>query len=75
LREERAMSIFDGRYRLTRFRDRDWGQLFDLDEDPDALKNRWSDPAFADIRCEMTERLLNRLMQNLTPPDTREDLW
>lgn len=47
------------RYKLTLYRGRDWGELFDLQDDPNELRNRYEDPAYAEIRCE----LLNRMMQ------------
>ncbi|MHB1157113.1 MAG: sulfatase family protein [Phycisphaerales bacterium] len=47
------------RYKLTLYRDRDWGELFDLRDDPHELRNRFDDPAFAEARCELMRRMLN----------------
>jgi uncharacterized sulfatase len=47
------------RYKMTVYRDRDFGELFDLQEDPGEHRNLWSDPAYADVKCEMFRRFLN----------------
>ena len=46
------------RYKLTVYRGRDDGELFDLQEDPEERQNRWRDPAYAAIRAELMERWL-----------------
>src|SRR5205823_5705236 len=35
----------DQRYKLTVYRHHDYGELFDLQEDPEEVHNRWDDPA------------------------------
>ncbi|MCC7352849.1 MAG: sulfatase-like hydrolase/transferase [Anaerolineae bacterium] len=47
------------RYKITVYRDRDFGELFDLQEDPGEYRNRWDDPAYAGIKCELLRRFLN----------------
>ena len=47
------------RYKLTIHRDRPWGELFDLAEDPEELHNRFDDPAWAAIKAEMLHRFVN----------------
>jgi len=47
------------RYKLTVYRDDDWGELFDLQEDPEERDNRWDDPEFSEIKS----RLLLQFMQ------------
>lgn len=52
-------SYIDDRYKLTVYRDRPWGDLFDLRDDPEETKNRFADPALAGVRGELFERALN----------------
>ncbi|MCW8130111.1 MAG: sulfatase-like hydrolase/transferase [Planctomycetota bacterium] len=47
------------RYKMTLYRDHDYGELFDLEEDPGELRNRWDDPAFARVKAEVMHRFLN----------------
>lgn len=51
------------RYRLTVYSGQDYGELFDLQEDPDECRNLWSDPASRATREELRARLLDRIMQ------------
>lgn len=52
-------TYIEDRYKLTIYRDRPEGELFDLQDDPGELFNRWNDPAWATIRCGMFQRFLN----------------
>jgi arylsulfatase A-like enzyme len=47
------------RYKITIYRDRDYGELFDLQNDPEERRNLWDDPAAANLKCEMMKRFLN----------------
>jgi uncharacterized sulfatase len=48
----------DDRYKLTVYYDRDYGELFDLQEDPEEVHNRWDDPEYQDLKHELTRELL-----------------
>ncbi len=50
------------RYKLTVYRDRPWGDLFDLVEDPGETTNRFDDPEMAPVRAELHEHALNAEM-------------
>ena len=53
-------TYIDQRYKMTVYRDRlAWGELFDLQEDPDELHNRWDDPAYAQIKAQTLHRFVN----------------
>jgi len=51
------------RYKLTVYRDRDWGELFDLEEDPEERRNRFNDPAYAEVRARLFEGMVNHEMR------------
>jgi uncharacterized sulfatase len=40
-------------YKITIYRDADYGELFDLKNDPDELHNRWNDPAYNTIKTNL----------------------
>lgn len=44
-------------YKLIEYRDAQNNQLFDLDEDPWELRNRYDDEGLAEVRRELTDRL------------------
>ncbi len=47
------------RYKLVHFLGQDYGQLFDLEDDPDEERNRWDDEALAEVKQELLLALLN----------------
>ncbi len=51
-------TVVTDRYKLTVYRDREWGELFDLQDDPQELRNLYNDPAYADIRCRMLQAMI-----------------
>ncbi len=56
-------TYINDRYKLTIYRDRPWGELFDLHDDPDELRNRFDDPDYATIRASLFEQLANAQLQ------------
>lgn len=49
----------DERYKVTVYRDRPYGELFDLQEDPEERRNKWDDPGCLALRAELLHRFLN----------------
>lgn len=52
-------TYISSRYKLTVYRDREYGELFDLQNDPDERRNLWDDSESADVRAEMLRHSLN----------------
>jgi len=46
------------RYKLTVYRGRNWGELFDLEDDPGELNNRFDDADYAEVRAQLIEQLV-----------------
>ncbi|MDA1193058.1 MAG: sulfatase-like hydrolase/transferase [Candidatus Poribacteria bacterium] len=46
-------TLITDRYKLTVYYNRPYGELFDLQEDPDETRNRWDDPDYAGIKSEL----------------------
>ena len=55
-------TLVDGRWRITVYRGVAWGELYDLASDPHELHNLWDEPASAAIKLELTERLVQKMM-------------
>jgi len=47
------------RYKLTLYRDRDYGELFDLEQDPEERCNRWADPDYDAVKSDLMRQWLN----------------
>jgi arylsulfatase A-like enzyme len=52
-------TFIDQQYKMTLYRDQAYGELFDLKNDPNEVQNRWDDPSFAKIKCDLMNRFLN----------------
>jgi arylsulfatase A-like enzyme len=52
-------TYIDERYKLTVYRGHeDWGELFDLQDDPEELHNRFHDPDWADVKTRLLHRFV-----------------
>ncbi len=47
------------RYKITLYRDREYGELFDLQNDPEERRNLWDEPSAAQIKCDLMKRFMN----------------
>lgn len=50
------------RYKLTVYRGREYGELFDLETDPGEHNNLWNEPAAKDLKCKLITKLLHAEM-------------
>ena len=53
----RVRTLVTQGWRMTLYHGVDWGELYDLENDPSELVNLWDDPAAGDARAECMERL------------------
>lgn len=51
------------------------GELYDLESDPGEINNRWNDPGVADVRREMTERLVDVMVATEDRSQPRTANW
>ncbi|MGH2354114.1 MAG: sulfatase family protein [Chloroflexota bacterium] len=49
----------DARYKLTVYRDHSYGELFDLQDDPEEVHNLWDDPAAAALKSRLLHAFVN----------------
>lgn len=56
-------TLVTDRYKITVYRQADYGELFDLLDDPDERHNRWDDPAYKDVKSEMLLRFVQAEIQ------------
>jgi len=66
----RTRTYITDRYKLTVYPGEDYGELFDLEEDPDELHNRWHDPEYEDVKNRLYRELFEQyvLEEGATPP-------
>ncbi len=51
------------RYKLTIYRNAEYGEMFDLVEDPNEIKNLWNRPEYAAIKCDLLHRFARADLQ------------
>lgn len=59
----RIRTLVTKRWRMTMSHGVTWGELYDLENDPDEIINLWDDDAHATIRGELMETLARRQME------------
>ncbi len=60
-RPVRLRTLVTDRWRLSVYRGVDWAELYDLQEDPLELHNRWNDPSLAGIQSELLRQLVQTM--------------
>ena len=50
------------RYKITAYRGHDYGELFDLQEDPNEINNLWDDPGSRELKSELLLKLIHAEM-------------
>ena len=53
----RVHSLIDERWRLSLYHGVDWGELYDLRDDPGEFVNLWDAPSHAAVKAQLMERL------------------
>lgn len=61
-RRLRMRTLRDRHYRLTVYDGQEWGELFDLAQDPLELHNRWNDAGALPLRQMLSERLARAML-------------
>ncbi len=64
-------TYIDTRYKLTVYRAFSCGELYDLQEDPGEIYNRWSDPAYAEIKSRLMQQFIQAEMAKEVLPMPR----
>ncbi len=64
-------SYVNQRYKITVYRSFDFGELFDLQEDPGELHNLWDDPAASDVKRQLLQEFVQATMASAPMPMPR----
>ncbi|HMJ08308.1 MAG TPA: sulfatase-like hydrolase/transferase [Pyrinomonadaceae bacterium] len=63
----RMRTLVNDRYRLTTYSGQPYGELFDLQEDPDEFHNLWDAPRAKNIRADLKAELLSKIIETDYP--------
>lgn len=61
-RPQRVRTLVTDRYRMSLRHGEDWGELYDLQADPDEIINLFDDPVAATTKAALNEIMLNRMI-------------
>lgn len=61
-RPVRMRSIVTGRHRLSVHEGAQWGELYDLVDDPNEMENLWDAPRMREIRAALMEQMLREMI-------------
>ncbi|MCB0041283.1 MAG: sulfatase-like hydrolase/transferase, partial [Caldilinea sp.] len=56
-------TLITERYKITVYRNAAYGELFDLESDPQEVRNRWDDPAYAAVKSELLLKFVQAEIQ------------
>jgi len=70
-----AACVRTERYKLAYYRNLGAVELYDLQKDPGEVHNLWGSSNAKDVREEMTQRLLARLVDTVDPLPERKSTW
>ena len=63
----RARTLLLDRWRMTIYDQVEWGELYDLEDDAEEMRNLWDDPGSLKVKC----RLLDAMVHKMTDLDDR----
>tara|TARA_A100001037_G_scaffold56738_1_gene49024 strand:+ start:246 stop:1850 length:1605 start_codon:yes stop_codon:yes gene_type:complete len=67
--DPKARTLITQQWRLSVYHGHDWGELYDLNNDPGELKNLWDKKDYRDIKMSLFERLIQeQIALNDTSP-------
>ena len=66
-------TIRSSKWRLSYYPGQDYGEIYDLGNDPDEFINRWRDPAIEPVKRRLKDELLDRVLAAHDPLPVREE--
>lgn len=73
---KRHYGVRTGRYKLIHFYyDIDEWELYDLETDPDEMQNVYGDPAYAEVRADLHEKLIKLRLQYGDSEELDKQFW
>ena len=70
----RVRSVVTQDWQLSVYKDQDWGELYDLQNDPRQTRNLWAEEAYREIKGELFETLTHHLIGQMDE-SPRSDRW
>ncbi len=62
-RPQRVRTVVTDKYRMSLRQGEEWNELYDLEADPNELRNLYDEPGAAEIRRTLTETMLRKMIE------------
>ena len=59
----RMRTLVTRNWRMSVYQGAEWGEIYDLENDPDEMRNLWDEPSHASIRAELIEILARKQIE------------
>ena len=59
----RIRSLITSKFRLSVSQGENWGELYDLENDPNEMENLYDNPSYVEIRARLFEKLAYKQME------------
>jgi arylsulfatase A-like enzyme len=70
-----AASVRTETHKLSYYHNLGTGELYDLQKDPGEVQNLWTSASAKDVRGEMMEKLMGRMIGTIDPLPERKSVW
>jgi len=70
-----ALSVRTEEYKLSYYQNLGVGELYDMQKDPDEVRNLWDESSARATRAMMMEKLMARMIDTIDPLPERKCLW
>lgn len=61
-----ATMYFDGRYKIVNYHGKEFGELYDLEKDPNEFENLWDSPEYQNLKANLIKKNFdNAIMKNM----------
>jgi arylsulfatase len=70
-----AACVRTDRYKLAYYKNLDMGELYDLHKDPGEVENLWASAGAKEVREQMMQKLMGRMIDTVDPLPARKSAW
>lgn len=60
----RVRTIVTEVWRMSIYDRAEWGELYDLSNDPDEMNNMWNDSKYSDVKAELLEKMVRKMIDH-----------
>lgn len=63
IRKVNLRTLVTAKYKITIYGNKEYGELFDLETDPEERTNLWADSSYSTVKYQMIEKLMQKMLE------------